>query len=60
MLFTLAKSNVNLIPVTTAEYPASVAKRPAYSVLENAKLNSPGERKMVGLLNAKGTQAFVL
>ncbi len=45
-IFTLAKSNVNLIPVTTAEYPASVAKRPAYSVLENAKLNSQGAYRM--------------
>ena len=45
-IFTLAKSNVNLVPVTTAEYPASVAKRPAYSVLENAKLNSQGSYRM--------------
>lgn len=45
-IFALAKSDVNLIPVTTAEYPASVAKRPAYSVLENAKLNSKGSYRM--------------
>lgn len=45
-IFTLAKSNVNLVPVTTDEYPTSVAKRPAYSVLENAKLNSQGTYRM--------------
>lgn len=45
-IFALSKSNVNLVPVTTAEYPASVAKRPAYSVLENAKLNSQGSYRM--------------
>lgn len=45
-IFALAKSDVSLIPVTTAEYPASVAKRPAYSVLENAKLNSKGSYRM--------------
>lgn len=45
-IFTLAKSNVNLVPVTTEEYPAAVAKRPAYSVLENHKLNSQGSYRM--------------
>lgn len=45
-IFSLAKTNVNLIPVTTDEYPASVAKRPAYSVLENAKLNRQGSYRM--------------
>jgi len=45
-IFALAKTDVNLVAVTTAEYPASVAKRPAYSVLENAKLNSQGSYRM--------------
>ncbi|MCD7826827.1 MAG: dTDP-4-dehydrorhamnose reductase [Clostridiaceae bacterium] len=45
-IFRLAKSDVNLIPVTTDEYPATVAKRPAYSVLENQKLNAQGSYRM--------------
>lgn len=45
-IFALANSPVTVVPVTTAEYPASVAKRPAYSVLENKKLNSQGSYRM--------------
>lgn len=45
-IFALAKSSVKVVPVTTEEYPASVAKRPAYSVLENQKLNSQGDYRM--------------
>lgn len=45
-IFELADIRVNVQPVTTAEYPASVAKRPAYSVLENHKLNSQGNYRM--------------
>lgn len=45
-IFSFAKSNVNVVPVTTEEYPASIAKRPAYSVLENKKLNSQGSYRM--------------
>ena len=45
-IFALAKKDVKVIPVTTAEYPAAVAKRPAYSVLENKKLNSQGSYRM--------------
>jgi len=45
-IFKLAGLDVNVVPVTTDEYPASVAKRPAYSVLENKKLNSQGNYRM--------------
>lgn len=45
-IFSLAKADVNLVPVTTEQYPAAIAKRPAYSVLENAKLNSQGTYRM--------------
>lgn len=45
-IFSLAGVNINVVPVTTEEYPASVAKRPAYSVLENKKLNSQGSYRM--------------
>lgn len=45
-IFTLAKADVSLVPVSTEEYPAAVAKRPAYSVLENHKLNSQGTYRM--------------
>lgn len=45
-IFELANSNVNVIPVSTDEYPASIAKRPAYSVLENRKLNQQGSHHM--------------
>lgn len=45
-IFELAKVNVNLLPVSTAEYTAAIAKRPAYSVLENAKLNSRYDYRM--------------
>lgn len=45
-IFELAKVNINLVPVTTEEYTAAVAKRPAYSVLENARLNSQGTYRM--------------
>ena len=45
-IFRLAGKTVNVVPVTTEEYPASVAKRPAYSVLENQKLNSQGSYRM--------------
>lgn len=47
-IFELAKSDVTVIPVSTDEYPASVAKRPAYSVLENRKLNQQGSYRMKG------------
>lgn len=39
-------SSTQIVPVTTEEYGATVAKRPAYSVLENKKLNSMGEYRM--------------
>lgn len=45
-IFALAGVDINVVPVTTEEYPASVAKRPAYSVLENKKLNSQGSYRM--------------
>lgn len=45
-IFELADVTVNLLPVTTEEYTAAIAKRPAYSVLENAKLNSQGSYRM--------------
>lgn len=45
-IFSLAKADVKLLPVTTEEYTAAVAKRPAYSVLENAKLNRQGSYRM--------------
>ena len=45
-IFELAGVTVNLLPVTTEEYTAAIAKRPAYSVLENAKLNSLGDYRM--------------
>ena len=45
-IFRLAGKTVNVVPVTTEEYPATVAKRPAYSVLENQKLNSQGSYRM--------------
>lgn len=45
-IFSIANANVNLIPVTSEEYTAAIAKRPAYSVLENAKLNSQGTYRM--------------
>lgn len=45
-IFELAGKNVHVVPVTTEEYPAAVAKRPAYSVLENKKLNSQGSYRM--------------
>jgi len=45
-IFSLAKADVKLLPVTTKEYTAAIAKRPAYSVLENAKLNSQGSYRM--------------
>lgn len=45
-IFSLAKSDVNVVPVTTEEYPAAIAKRPAYSVLDNKKLNSQGSYRM--------------
>lgn len=45
-IFRLAGKAVNVIPVTTEEYPAAVAKRPAYSVLENQKLNQQGSYRM--------------
>jgi dTDP-4-dehydrorhamnose reductase len=45
-IFTIAKADVNLIPVTTEEYAVTAAKRPAYSVLENARLNAMGSYRM--------------
>lgn len=45
-IFRLADAKVNLLPVTTEEYTAAVAKRPAYSVLENARLNGQGDYRM--------------
>lgn len=42
----LTGRTTEIIPVTTEEYGATVAKRPKYSVLENAKLNSMGEYRM--------------
>lgn len=45
-IFQLAGADISVVPVTTEEYPASVAKRPAYSVLENKKLNSQGSYRM--------------
>ena len=45
-IFSLTKTKVTVLPVTTDKYPAAVAKRPAYSVLENRKLNSQGSYRM--------------
>ncbi len=45
-IFSLAHTEVNLVPVTTEEYTAAVAKRPAFSVLENHRLNSQGTYRM--------------
>jgi dTDP-4-dehydrorhamnose reductase len=45
-IFTMVKADVKLVPVTTEEYPAAIAKRPAYSVLENHKLNTQGTYRM--------------
>lgn len=45
-IFSLAKVNVTVTPVSTEEYGATVAKRPAYSVLENHQLNSHGDYRM--------------
>lgn len=42
----LAKRDTKIIPVTTEEYTATVAKRPMYSVLENKKLNSISDYRM--------------
>lgn len=43
-----AGKNVKILPVTTDEYQAgkNIAARPAYSVLENKKLNSMGSYRM--------------
>lgn len=43
-----AGKNIEVIPVTTDEYQAgkNIAARPAYSVLENKKLNSMGSYRM--------------
>ncbi len=45
-----AGKNVKVLPVTTSEYQTNekTAIRPAYSVLENKKLNSMGEYRMEG------------
>ena len=45
-IFALTGSHVTVVPVTTDEYPAAAAKRPAYSVLENKRLNSQGSYRM--------------
>lgn len=45
-IFEIANYDVHVIPVTTEEYPASIAKRPAYSVLENRTLNQQGTYRM--------------
>ena len=42
----LAGRSTKIVPVTTEEYTAAVAKRPMYSVLENKKLNSMGDYRM--------------
>lgn len=39
-------SSTQIVPVTTEEYGATVAKRPAYSVLDNKKLNDMGDYRM--------------
>ena len=41
-----AGKGVKVSPVTTAQYTATVAERPMYSVLENKKLNSMGDYRM--------------
>lgn len=41
-----AGKDTKIIPVTSEEYKAAVAKRPMYSVLENRKLNSMGSYRM--------------
>ncbi len=45
-IFALAKCNISVIPVTTEKYKTAVAKRPAYSVLENQRLNALGGYRM--------------
>lgn len=44
-IFRLAGKKVKVIPITTDQYPTP-AKRPAYSVLENARLNQMGSYRM--------------
>lgn len=45
-IFKLANSSVNVVPVTTEEYTAAIAKRPKNSVLENKKLHTIGSYRM--------------
>lgn len=45
-IFSLAHTKINLVPVSTKEYTAAVAKRPAFSVLDNHRLNSQGTYRM--------------
>ena len=45
-IFEMAKIDINVVPVTTEDYTAAVAKRPKHSVLENKKLNAQGSYRM--------------
>ena len=45
-IFKQASVSIQVKPVSTEEYPAAIAKRPAYSVLENAHLHALGDYRM--------------